>query len=260
MEHVTARLVDADDQSVREAFQDPLTLDVVLHEGGWFDRFLDERGPLLPNDEALLLHAWTLVERTVYEVVQTRPGVGVTVKDLRTGDEVEVRERIFSRSARLGERVCARAVPDGVTHQFVGGIFTVPAGRERELLDLLDEGDGLALLFYVAALHRLVVLGPDGEVLDLPKDLPVGPPPLQLPDSVVAELVEGMELRWCTEPVPALGGVTPEQAATDPTRRDDLIRLIDSFPEIDPATGAFGLRPVALRARLGLPPGPQSSS
>ena len=36
---------------------------------------------------------------------------------------------------------------------------------------------------------------------------------------------------------------------------DDLIRLIDSFPDIDPATGAFGLRPVALRARLGLSPG-----
>ena len=54
--------------------------------------------------------------------------------------------------------------------------------------------------------------------------------------------------------------VTPEQAAADParrdaTRRDDLIRLIDSFPAIDPATGAFGLRPVALRARLGLSPG-----
>lgn len=258
LDHVTARLVNPDEDSVREAVQDPLTLDVALHESGWFDRFLDERGALLPDDEALLLRAWTLVERTVYEVVHTRPGEGVTVKDLRTGDAVEVRERTFSRSARLGARICARAVPDGFTHQFIGGMFSVPPGRETELLALLDDGDGQDLLSYVAALHRRVVIGPDGQVLDLPKhlpkSLPAGSAPVQLPAEVVTELVEGMEQRWCTEPVPALGGVTPEQAAADPTRRDDLVRLIDSFPEIDPATGAFGLRPVALRARLGLPP------
>ena len=31
--------------------------------------------------------------------------------------------------------------------------------------------------------------------------------------------------------------------------------LNDSFPDVDPDTRAFGLRPVALRARLGLSPG-----
>ena len=255
LDHVTARLVEPDEDGVRAAVEDPLTLDVVLHESGWFDRFLDERGALLPDDEVLLLRAWTLVPRTVYEVVATRPGVGLTVKDLSTGEELEVRERTFSRTARSGARVCARAVPDGLTHQFVGGLFAVPPGREIELMALLEDGDGLDLLSYVAALHRRVVVGPDGQVLDLPQDLLAGPAPVQLPAEVVTELMEGMELRWCTEAVPALGGVTPEQAAADPTRRDDLIRLIDSFPAIDPATGAFGLRPVALRARLGLSPG-----
>lgn len=43
-----------------------------------------------------------------------------------------------------------------------------------------------------------------------------------------------MEQRWLNESVPALGGVTPRQAADDPTRRDDLVRLIDGFPEPEP--------------------------
>ncbi|WP_328993247.1 hypothetical protein OG394_02950 [Kribbella sp. NBC_01245] len=32
------------------------------------------------------------------------------------------------------------------------------------------------------------------------------------------------------ESIPALAGATPRQAAGDPTRRDDLIKLLDSFP------------------------------
>lgn len=153
--HVVTRAVDPDDRdSLLEALTDPLVLDVVLHEGGCFDRFLHERGALLPEDEALLAQAWTLVDRSVHEVLEVRPGAGVSVRDLRTGDVVDVRERTFSTVTRTGELVCARAVPDGVSHQFVGGVFAVARGTEGRLLDLLDERDGLALLAHVADLHR----------------------------------------------------------------------------------------------------------
>lgn len=57
------------------------------------------------------------------------------------------------------------------------------------------------------------------------------------------EFLERHEQRWCEEQLPALGGVTPIQAAADPTRRDAVIRLIASFPSPDPATGVFALRP-----------------
>jgi hypothetical protein len=50
--------------------------------------------------------------------------------------------------------VCGRAVPDGETHQFIGGLFAVPPGTETELLDLLDEGDAFELLEHIAALER----------------------------------------------------------------------------------------------------------
>ncbi|MBC7375563.1 MAG: SEC-C domain-containing protein, partial [Frankiales bacterium] len=132
---VLTRATDnSDDDKVLEALQDPLVLDTVLHEGGWFDSFLSERGELLPPDELLLGQAWTLVDRTVYEVEQTRPGESITVLDLASGERLDVRERTFSRTATVGLRFCGRAVPDGLTHQFIGGLFLVEPGREEHLL------------------------------------------------------------------------------------------------------------------------------
>lgn len=154
-EYAEARAGDPYDvEAMDEAFADPLVTDVVLHEGGWFDRFRTDRGPLLPADEALLTQGWTIVARTVYEVLDARPGAGVTVRDLRTGDRLEVRERTLRPQAGMGQLVCGRAVPDGETHQFVGGLFLVAPGTKAVLLDLLDGGDGLELLSYVADLSR----------------------------------------------------------------------------------------------------------
>ena len=50
--------------------------------------------------------------------------------------------------------MCARAVHDGETHQFTGGLFAVPPGREAELLDLLDEGDPVDIARWVSGLYR----------------------------------------------------------------------------------------------------------
>ncbi|HVW33962.1 MAG TPA: SEC-C domain-containing protein, partial [Acidimicrobiia bacterium] len=103
-----ARAVDpADPDSLSETFEDPIVMDLALTEGGWFETFLAERGSLLPDDEALLARSWLLVPRTVYEVGQVRPGDGLVVRDLRSGEEIDVRERTFSRQARPGALVCA---------------------------------------------------------------------------------------------------------------------------------------------------------
>jgi hypothetical protein len=45
---------------------------------------------------------------------------------------------------------------------------------------------------------------------------------------------------------------TPQEAAADLTRRDEVSRLIASFPHIDPASGVVGLRPDRLSELLGL--------
>jgi hypothetical protein len=341
--YASARASDPDDvDAVREALGDPLVLDVMLHEDGWFERFLADRGPLLPDDEAMLARAWTLVERTVCEVLEVNPGRGLTVHDLRTGDRIEVRERSFSREARTGELVCARVVPDGESHQLIGGLFQVAPGTETHLLELLDRGDGYELLHWVAELHRPPTLvttdgdplldcraelempdpagaraeldaryEPDGDgwawstatdtdgartvrawlhlaggmltvramseprldavLTELraalpdaavtrderrPMDLDAAPlgdvPTAEVPQEALLELVDRQERRWCDEQVPALGDRTPREAAADPTRRAELARLIASFPDIDPGSGAIGLRPARLRELLDL--------
>lgn len=137
------------DAALAAALADPVVRDVVLHEGGWFASFLAERGPLLPADEAELAASWPAVERSVHEVLAVSPGAGVTVRDLRTDERTDVTERAFSRTAAVGQLVCARAVPDGVGHQFVGSILTVPSGQEDELLEVLAERDGESLLVWL---------------------------------------------------------------------------------------------------------------
>ena len=66
-----------------------------------------------------------------------------------------------------------------------------------------------------------------------------------------------MEDRWISDHVPAFDGMTPRQAVDDPTRRDDVIKLIEDF-ERRPVIGFASYDFDRLRSKLGLPPRPQS--
>lgn len=68
--------------------------------------------------------------------------------------------------------------------------------------------------------------------------------------AVLDEFVREYEARWLDEPIPALDGHTPRQAADDPTRRGDLIKLLDSFPADDGTPGHMSAE--RLRSALGL--------
>jgi len=70
--------------------------------------------------------------------------------------------------------------------------------------------------------------------------------------AVIGQVQDRMEQRWLDEAVPALGGLTPRQAADDPTRREELARLIAGCPVPEPDSGVFALRPDRLRRELGL--------
>ena len=59
----------------------------------------------------------------------------------------------------------------------------------------------------------------------------------------------GYEQRWLDDEVPALGGLTPRQAAADPIGRRDLERLLSQMPD-DAQPGEMSA--ARLRAALGI--------
>ena len=147
------RYTDGDDPDVLiAALGDPLVIDAMLFEGGAFAEFLELRGSLLPDDERALAEQWLLVDRSVFEVKQVNPSHSVTVRDVRTGDTHEVRERTASRQLKPGHLVCARPVPAGDTMQFFGGVEPVALHERDPLIEVIDsEPDAVEL---VAQLSR----------------------------------------------------------------------------------------------------------
>jgi hypothetical protein len=337
------------------ALSNPLVLDTALFEGGAFAEFLHMRGSLLPDDERLLAEQWLLVDRSVFEVEQVHPGQSIAVRDLRTGDMHEVRERTASRQLQLGQLVCGRVVPAGDTMQFCGGVEPVALHERDPLIDLLDtgpdavalvtqlsrrfappalantEGDPMAICEAVVrvgdpagieaalddaydrvdgeepprwfeyittqgmqrirailvldddtlrvetnsekrmdrVLATLARLAPEMKVLDdsrrpmrdareaaeFAEQMPMtDAEPLDPDDPELAAFLEQFtrdyETKWLDQPIPALDGHTPRQAADDPTRRSDLIKLLDTFPAGE--TTRDGMDADRLRTALGL--------
>ncbi|TQF73920.1 hypothetical protein FK531_04390 [Rhodococcus spelaei] len=130
-----------DEDAVGRAFQDPLALDVALFECGVFALYLARRGALLPADEFELAQRWLEAKRSVFEVIAARPAEGLTLRDERTGDVVEVLERTGSQQLAAGDFICARVVPAGGATQIFGGIEPVASGSRAELMALLDADD-----------------------------------------------------------------------------------------------------------------------
>lgn len=338
----------------RALHEDPFPADVVLFEGGAFEEFLRLRGHLLPDDERLLAQQWLLIDRSLHEVIDVRPGVGMTMRDVRTGDVHDVREKSASRLVKVGEFYCGRIVPAGDGVQIFGGMEPVALGQVEDVLALLDddpepvdlvdylsrwlapprmtnsEGEPLLLCDATlavgdadglsAALDRtydrlddddgarvwieqvltggmqrvraqlelrgdqlhahansaarfgrvLAVIGeldpsatvvsqtrtPAGSLEDVARLRTQNPPRETGTDpespeitAVLEQLTRTHEQAWLDQPIPALSGRTPRECAADPTRRPDLIRLLDSFPDTD-APGMMS--PARLRVALGL--------
>lgn len=339
-------------QDAADEMIDPLVIDATLFEGDAFADFLAVRGPLLPDDERSLAEQWLLIDRSLFEVEQVRPGHGLTVRDVRTGDFNEVQERTASRQLKSGQLICTRVLPTGDgTARFFGGLEPVALHERNALIALLDEGpdpvelvaflsrrfapptltntEGDPLMICEAVVHvsdsariesaldatydrvedaeppqwfehvttdgmeriratvvldgntvrvetnseermdrvlaTLEQLDPAMRVVDDARE-PIDDPremAAQMPatakgavdpdDPHVAALLDAMildyEAKWLDESIPALDGHTPRQAADDPTRRPDLIRLLDSFPA---DAGRHGMNADRLRAALGL--------
>lgn len=71
--------------------------------------------------------------------------------------------------------------------------------------------------------------------------------------AALAEFIATKETEWLDQPVPALSGLTPREAAEDPTRREDLVALLNEFDRHGPApAGVATFNVDRLRRELGM--------
>ncbi len=130
---------------------------------------------------------------------------------------------------------------------------------------LLREGDELIVLSnstarFARTLDRLE--GEVGDLVFLSRDAPyepdsVAPPRDEVLDPALAAhlaaFVAEREAAWLDESIPALHGLTPREAAADPTHREDLVALLNEFERYGPApAGAATFDVARLRRALGL--------
>ena len=75
----------------------------------------------------------------------------------------------------------------------------------------------------------------------------------QLAPEDISALVRQHEDRWLSERIPALGGLTPREAAANPAAREELIALLDDFEWQERRTpNAFSMDADRIRSELGL--------
>ena len=84
-------------------------------------------------------------------------------------------------------------------------------------------------------------------------DMPPQDASAELAAEDIAALLRQHEDRWLSERIPALGGLTPREAAAEPAAREELIALLDDFEWQDRQTpNAFSMDVNRIRSELGL--------
>ena len=129
---------------------------------------------------------------------------------------LETGSRAEASPAGLGRRVLATLALTPTTLQ----VETVSQRRRRACRRRLERllGDRI----HLATLETKPM---EEAVRELPSELE--PEPMELPPELVAELEERMIRQWLDESIPALGGLTPREAAQTPKGRRQVLALID---------------------------------
>jgi hypothetical protein len=236
---VADEMIDPDDGYFlhRDLRASPVVMDLALQHSV-FAEFLAARDGLLPDDETLPAAQWALVDPGVFEV--ERFGAALRAAGL-DGDE---------RAWRL-ERDTPNMPNATVATLRLDGVDLVGEVNSDQRADELRAVVAAALPGADLVADETQSLGELAEDHD-PEDAPA---PLDQNDPEIRQVIERyileMEQRWLDEPIPALGGSTPREAAADPIGREQLTQLLGSFPARTPDDpGTFD--PDRLRRALDL--------
>jgi SEC-C motif len=148
--------------NVQAAFEDWVAFDVRLGSGA---RLVDQllRRKNLRAGEHAFLEALKQSALRPYEVLETQPGVSLTLRDLLEGSITVAREPSIGLSPLTTDFLMARVLPYGVSGkpEIEGGVYLMPGSLRQLLLDKIVEHRGL---------HQLA--HPGSSSLDADKELP----------------------------------------------------------------------------------------
>ena len=249
--------------AIRRFLDEPFLVDVAVHEGGLGDDYLDQRRPLLAEDEVAMLEAVLEQPRRLWEITAVEPGASLTLRDTRSGDVLEVDERSGSEGREPGELMLSRATTVDGRAMLFGVPLIVPLRERARVLRMLDgwvDADVLAMWFGSLFLPPRIV-NRDGEELDVVFDGPVDDDEIErldlddMPGEVRALMEQHIveyEQRWVEESIPALAGLSPREALDDPTRREDLLALLREMRAIETSPGGVGMSVQRVERLLGI--------
>lgn len=112
------------------------------------------------------------------------------------------------------------------------GVVSIETMSEERMEIELDWIGGLPMFVKIISEETTTL---DDLVRERPKGLSLAVEPTNSDISpelalVLADAILKFEKDWLDDSIPALDGITPRNAAADPTRRSDLIALLKSFP------------------------------
>ena len=131
----------------RETFFEWLLFDLALDDGQAIaEMFLQRRGSSLHPRAEDFIRVMLGTHRRAWQVREARPGEGLRLRDLWTGDEVWVVERAASQEVVVWDILVARVhtLTDG-TNQLEGSPMVLPAAVTRELVKTLKAEHRLLL-------------------------------------------------------------------------------------------------------------------
>jgi hypothetical protein len=193
--------------------------------------------------------------------MQTREGEPIVncIAEVAVADSGEARQVLDGIYEREGDDTWVEMYPLSEDERILRATMTLLA--DRLTIETASEARIDRVLTVVTSkLSGVTIVRDEREPLR-PGELPKPPGHLSGPDldptqmnEAMAQVQDHLERRWCDEPVPALGGLTPRQAASDPTRREALERLLLDFETHDLAAipEAITMRPDRLRQLLGV--------
>jgi hypothetical protein len=120
---------------------DPTTHDFATFDGGLLERFITMWGPILPSDELELAEQWLSCPRRLMEVEEVRPFRGLQVRDLVSGETLEILDKTMSRSTSVKDVLLARPLADGAgALRMQADGLRLPRLMRAPLLEIMRDG------------------------------------------------------------------------------------------------------------------------